>query len=247
MVVFFAPQVRDVATGQIVAGLVGQSVTIVYPGTSDPVEITEYPSDIAVPGSVLTVGNTFSLPSFNTPEGVYAVEALASNGTRVRLTSDEGLQLAAEGSRLAAVAAQDAAEQALAAVQEVAAPTWDSLAGKPAAFPPVVGTGPNDAFPGNGNMDSRYYTKAQADARFAPFGSGGGGDATIEGIPSLIRVQSGGVYPPRGTSRTDLQIIWMGSVPPESATPSSGADFENEPIAMSRGTGQGPDRFEAIA
>src|SRR5690606_39079449 len=110
--------VRDANTGELIAGLVGQSVTIVYPGTSDPVEITEYPSDVAIPGSVLTVGDTFSLTSFNAPEGVYAVEALASNGARAYLESAQGSRVAAEAAALSAAEAADSAAVAAQAAQD---------------------------------------------------------------------------------------------------------------------------------
>lgn len=142
MVIFFAPQVRDANTGELIAGLVGQSVTIVYPGTSDPVEITEYPSDVAIPGSVLTVGDTFSLTSFNAPEGVYAVEALASNGARAYLESAQGSRVAAEAAALSAAEAADSAAVAAQAAQDAASGGGGGSGSGVLVFP--VGTDTSD-------------------------------------------------------------------------------------------------------
>ena len=191
MVVFFAPQVRDASTGQLLASLVGQTVTIVHPGTSNPVEIAEYPSGVTVPGSVLTVSSTFSLTSFNTPSDVYDVDALASNGTRARLESAEGSRIAAQaaegnsaasasaaaGAQISAeVAASSAAALAVGVVRSVNGTTPDSSGNvNVAGGGPGGGVTDHGALSGladddhpqyltNGRGDARYYTKAEVDA-----------------------------------------------------------------------------------
>lgn len=175
MVIFFAPQVRDAASGQLLAGLVGQTVTIVYPGTSNPVEITEYPSGATVPGSTLTVGSEFSVTSFDTPDGVHAVEAVAANGTRAYLESAMGSRVAAESARDAAeVAVASAASLASGVVRSVNGTTPDGAGNVdigPGGEPTVTAHGAlsglgNDDHPQYLNQargDARYYTKTQSD------------------------------------------------------------------------------------
>lgn len=88
-------------------------------------------------------------------------------------------------------------------------------------------------------------TDVQSAIEFVAASGGGGG--TVDTVPSLVRVETApGVYPPRGTARADLQIVWMGSVPPPSATPTSGTNFVTSAVALSRGAGMGPDQWQGI-
>lgn len=176
MVVFFAPQVRDASTGQILAGLVGQFVTIVYPGTSDPVAVTEYPSNTAIPGAVLTVSSEFSLTSFNTPAGVYAVEALASNGARARLETNEGARIAAEEAAVSASDAADAAQIAQAVAEDIAASMDRALL-------------PADAADG----DTTYFDATSGLWVAGPPTGGGGGEGTVTTINGIGPNGSGDV------------------------------------------------------
>lgn len=68
----------------------------------------------------------------------------------------------------------------------------------------------------------------------APGGGGGGGEpVTIENILSLTRYEtSPGVYPARGTDRTDLCITFVGTVAPPVAAAGSGTNFVTTGTAM---------------
>lgn len=119
MVLFLHTQVRDAATGELLEALRGQTVTVCLQGTNTPLEITEAPSGVPVPGAVLKVTEQFAVPSFNTPDDIFTVDVVAANGARATLQSFEGGILAAQQARAAAqaalaaaVAAQQAAENA---------------------------------------------------------------------------------------------------------------------------------------
>lgn len=114
MVLFLPMLAADLRTGDVFDALRGRQVTICYRGTSTPVPITENPSGETVPGSVLTVGPHAIIPSFDTPEGVYVVDAVAADGTRTTLTSHEGAQVAAEDAAASAATASGEAVTAAA-------------------------------------------------------------------------------------------------------------------------------------
>lgn len=57
--------------------------------------------------------------------------------------------------------------------------------------------------------------------------------ATLASIPSLTRFETTpGVYPARGTARTDLRIVFVGTTPPSIAASGSGVDFVTTGTAM---------------
>ena len=90
---------------------------------------------------------------------------------------------ATSAASLAAIASAAASDAAAAAIAAAEGPTdaavdeginraildgritttadWSTIANKPTVFAPIVGTTADTAFPGNGNLDSRYYTKTE--------------------------------------------------------------------------------------
>ncbi len=110
----------------------------------------------------------------------------------------------------------------------------------PTTFPPIIGTTAATAAAGNHNHDAAYYTKAQVDAKVASSGGGGGG--TLDTMPTVTRYETTpGVYPVRGTARSDLRITWVGTVQPPIATAGSGTNFLTTGTAM-----DGIDAYEKI-
>lgn len=104
---------------------------------------------------------------------------------------------------------------------------WNNVSGKPATFPPSAH-----------DHNTIYYTKDQIDQMI---GQGG-----IDTIPTLTRFEDPlvpGSYPePRGTARTDLVIVWRGTIQPSTAASGSMTDWANDPgIAM-----QDVDEFRRI-
>lgn len=114
MPVFKSVMVIDSTTGRPRSDLVGQQVTIVMPGTTNPVSpLTEYASGETVSGAVLTADDDLMLTPFVTPDGVYEVEALAADGTRSFLETSEGARIASQAAaESAAASANESAESA---------------------------------------------------------------------------------------------------------------------------------------
>lgn len=122
MSLFLSVQVRDASTGELHTGLRGVDVTICEVGTNTPLPITEGtdPNGSPVPGSKLTVGQNFAVPTFRTGEGIYEVDAVAADGTRATLQSVEGALEDAAAARQAALDAQAEAEAAKVAAEQAA-------------------------------------------------------------------------------------------------------------------------------
>ena len=119
MVLFFNVQARDAVTAQLRPELAGRQVQVVAEGTNTPLVVREYvPGEPRenwpiVPGSLVTVTSLYSLPTFDTPDGVHVAEAI-SGGVRVRLESGAGSRIAAEAAEASAAASAASAASAAA-------------------------------------------------------------------------------------------------------------------------------------
>lgn len=123
-----------------------------------------------------------------------AFVTLIESSESIRDSATTSASAAAAAAGAAATSASAAASSAQAAVDAAVAPTdsavdagvdraiadgriipgagdWSQITGKPSTFAPTTGTTADTAFPGNGNMDGRYYTQSQIPAQVYANGS----------------------------------------------------------------------------
>lgn len=136
-------QVRDVATGAPLRGLVGQQVQIVFRDTTTPAAILDETSS-PISGSLLTVNPSIEVPRFwintTTPADLYLDWLDPISGARGPVLFEKVLRDSSADSATssAASAASSLASRlaAEAAAAGAAPATWGTLGGKPDTFPP---------------------------------------------------------------------------------------------------------------